>query len=346
MAKILMLYANDLFYEDLEKKAIAGTQTAFIELSKAFHKLGNDVTVLTRTIKTLDVENYRWLHLDIENLDDDYDLMIVNVSPALFGQFSNVKARKKVLWIHNTAQYLLYWERLKYLLYYRPVVVFSGKYHISTLPFFIPTGGRRVIPYGLTDSLFHDDTQKKGIGLPKVFFTSNSLRSLRWLVDIWVDKIHPQIPLAELHIFSGWETYGKWGESVKVRMKAEIDYAAGFANANVIVRNVIPKKELFDEMKQGRAMFYRGDKAETFCLAIAEAQALGLPAVVCDLGSMKERVVHGETGFVSGNDNDFVKYALKVMTDDMLWQQLHSNAKISATSLRWENTARAFIDLV
>jgi hypothetical protein len=164
-----MLYANDLFYDDLEKKAIAGTQTAFIELSKAFHNLGNDVTVLTRTIKTLDIENYRWLHLDIENSGSDYDLMIVNVSPALFGQFSHVKARKKVLWIHNTAQYLLYWDRLKYLLYYRPIIVFSGKYHLSTLPFFIPTGGRRVIPYGLTDRLLHDDVQKKGTALPKVF---------------------------------------------------------------------------------------------------------------------------------------------------------------------------------
>jgi glycosyltransferase involved in cell wall biosynthesis len=346
MAKILMLYANDLFYEDLQTKAIAGTQTAFIELSKAFHKLGNDVTVLTRTIQTINLQNYRWLHLDIENSDNDYDLMIVNVSPALLGQFSHVKARKKVLWIHNTAQYLLYWNRLKYLLYYRPVIVFSGNYHLSTLPFIIPTGGRKVISYGLTDQLFNDDVQEKEKALPKVFFTSNPLRSLRWLVDIWVEKIHPQLPLAELHIFSGWETYGKWGESVKVRMKAELDYAAGFANAKVVIRNVIPKKELFDEMKQGRAMFYRGDQAETFCLAIAEAQALGLPAVVCDFGSMKERIVHGETGFVARNDNDFVKYALKVMTDDLLWQQLNRNAKINATSLRWENAARAFIKLV
>jgi len=343
MVKILMLYANDLFYDDLEKKAIAGTQTAFIELSKAFHNLGNDVTVLTRTIKTLDIENYRWLHLDIENSGSDYDLMIVNVSPALFGQFSHVKARKKVLWIHNTAQYLLYWDRLKYLLYYRPIIVFSGKYHLSTLPFFIPTGGRRVIPYGLTDRLLHDDVQKKGTALPKVFFTSNPLRSLRWLVDIWVEKIHPQVPLAELHIFSGWETYGKWGESVKMRMKAEIDYAASFANANVMIRNVIPKNELFDEMKLGRAMFYRGDKAETFCLAIAEAQALGLPVVVCDLGSMKERVSHGETGFVASNDNEFVEYALEVLTDDVLWLRLGENARLRGLAMEWNEAASAFL---
>lgn len=346
MAKILMLYANDLFYDDLEMKPIAGTQTAFIELSRAFHKLGNDVTVLTRSIKTIDIKNYRWLDLDIKNSDNVYDLMIVNVSPALLRQFNHVKARKKVLWIHNTAQYLLYWNRLKYLLFYRPIIVFSGNYHLSTLPFYIPTGGRRVISFGLTDYLFHDNVQRKRIPFPKVFFTSNPLRSLRWLVDIWVEKIHPLVPLAELHVFSGWETYGKWGESVKARMKEEMDYVARFTHANVVIRNVLPKKELFDEMKQGRAMFYKGDKAETFCLSIAEAQALGLPAVVCDLGSMKERVIHGETGFVATNDNEFAQYALELLTDDLIWMKLGENARLRGISMQWNKAAADFLSIV
>ena len=68
---------------------------------------------------------------------------------------NKIKARKKILWIHNEAKYLLYWHRLKYLLRYRPIVVFSGKYHKSTLPFFIPTGGRKVIPFGIGDKVLN-----------------------------------------------------------------------------------------------------------------------------------------------------------------------------------------------
>jgi glycosyltransferase involved in cell wall biosynthesis len=128
-------------------------------------------------------------------------------------------------------------------------------------------------------------------------------------------------------------------------MKAELDYAAGFANARVIIRNVIPKKELFDEMKQGRAMLYRGDQAETFCLAIAEAQALGLPAVVCDFGSMKERIVHGKTGYVAQDDNEFVDYALNVLTDDELWNRLRNNALEHGKELTWSRSAKAFMEL-
>lgn len=346
MKKILMIYGNELSPDDLELKPLAGTQTAFIELSRSFSSLGHHVTVLTKTNQFFQNENYRWSNLEGANDLGEFDLMIVNVSVGLFDQLSHVSVKKRVLWIHNQAKYLLYWSRLKYLIKYRPLIVFSGKYHKSTLPFFIPTGGRRIIPYGLSsdNSLMNTD-----VNLPegkKVYFTSNPLRSLRWLVDLWVLKIHPQVPTAELHIFSDWRTYGKWGESVKNRMKSEIEYAAAFKNSNVIIRNVLPKSELFIEMSKGRAMFYRGDQAETFCLAVAEAQALGLPAVVTDLGSMKERVINERTGYVAQSDDDFIRFAVNILNEDELWLKMSKNAKEIATEYTWVNAANGFLSLI
>ncbi|MEN9964651.1 MAG: hypothetical protein RL582_1746 [Bacteroidota bacterium] len=345
MSRILMLYANDLSPSDLEKKAIAGTQTAFIELSRAFTKLGHEVVVLTRTSELVDYHSFKWMNLNESNIYEEFDLMIVNVSVGLFKQFKHVKAKKKILWIHNEAKYLFYWKRLKYLIRFRPMVVFSGEYHRSTMPFFIPTGGRKVIPFGLNTEIFCYDNNKHLIPSPRVYFTSNPLRSLRWLVDLWVSEIHPIVPHAELHIFSGWKTYGAWGEQVRSRMQAEIDYAHSKSGSNIVVREVLPKKDLFLEMQQGRAMFYRGDRSETFCLAVAEAQAMGLPAVVCDLGSMKERVVHEQTGFVAKDDNEFVDYALKVLTDDQLWNRLRTNALEHGKELTWSRSAKAFMEL-
>ena len=49
-------------------------------------------------------------------------------------------------------------------------------------------------------------------------------------------------------------------------------------------------------------MLYRGDEGETFCLAVAEAQALGVPAVVQPLGAVAERVIDGVTGTVARDD--------------------------------------------
>ena len=342
--RILMLYASDLFDSDLEEKSIAGTQTAFIELSRAFEKLGNTVNVYTDSLRVLETERRTWKQLSQVDVNIDYDLMIVNVSPYLFENFKHIKTRKKILWIHNDAKYLLYWHRLKHLLKFLPVVVFSGKYHKSTLPFFIPTGGRRIIPYGLSSVVFEIEEIKYTPIDKKVYFTSNPLRSLRWLVDIWINYIHPAEPTASLHIFSNWKTYGAWGSSVKNRMKVELDYAESFKEYNIILRDVLPKKELFQELKTGRAMFYRGDKAETFCLAVAEAQALGLPAIVCDLGSMKERVEDGVTGFVAKNDNVFIETALNILRDDNLFNSMSNSSIDKYKVINWEMAANKFLE--
>ena len=340
-----MIYGNELFDSDLEEKSIAGTQTAFIELSRAFEASGCNVTVLTQTDKELTTEFRIWRNIKKYIPIGLYDLLIINVSPYLLHEFKNVAAKKKILWIHNEAKYLLYWNRLKYILRYLPIIVFSGKYHSSTLPFFIPTGGRRVIPFGLSPAIFEVEKVSFTNKEKKVFFTSNPLRSLRWLVDIWVKHIHPAEPTASLHIFSNWKTYGAWGDSVQNRMKDELDYADSFKKYNIILRDVLPKKELFQELKTGRAMFYRGDKAETFCLAVAEAQALGLPGVVCDLGSMKERIDNGVTGVVAKNDRDFIEAALNILNDDTLFHSMSNSAIKKYRTLNWNMAAQKFLEV-
>ena len=343
--RILMLYANDLFDSDLEEKSIAGTQTAFIELSRAFEKSGNTVNVYTDALRVLETAGRTWNQLSQVDASVEYDLMIVNVSPYLFESFKHIKTKKKILWIHNEAKYLLYWNRLKYLLKYLPIVVFSGKYHKSTLPFFIPTGGRKLIEYGLSETVLQSKVVDANARNQRVYFTSNPLRSLRWIVDLWVKQIHPKVPTAELHVFAGWKTYGAWGISVKKRMQTEIDYAALFASSNVIIRDVIPKTVLFEEMKNGRAIFYRGDRAETFCLAVAEAQALGLPAVVCDLGSMKERVAHGVTGFVVNSEVDFESAAIRVLNDDVLFETMSLASSQKYAEMNWSAAATQFLNI-
>jgi glycosyltransferase involved in cell wall biosynthesis len=235
---------------------------------------------------------------------------------------------------------------LKYLIWFRPIIVFSGEYHASTLPFFIPTGKRLIIPLGLSDQVMNLERDYQLIPLPKVFFTSNPIRSLRWLVDLWVQYINPVIPEAELHIFSSWKTYGKWGESVKERMKQEMDYVSGFSKAKVIIRDVVPKNDLFNEMLNGRAIFYKGDKAETFCLAVAEAQALGLPAVVTDLGSMKERVIHGITGYVAQSEMDFIRFVKEVLTNDRIWINMSVKSREIGKFLTWQRSAESFLQII
>jgi glycosyltransferase involved in cell wall biosynthesis len=345
-----MLYDYSLSYDDNERMPLAGTQTAFIELAKAFASIGAKVTVLTSSKVVFKSDNLYWGNLDDKLEDIQYDLLIVNISPWLFEKYKHIQCRKKILWIHNESKYLLFSKRYKYLLKYWPTIVFSGKYHKSTFPWFIPCGKKVIIPYGLSSSLleiaiYNSNTtyfQNK-----KVFFTSNPLRSLRWIIDIWVTQIYHQVPDAELHIFSSWKTYGSWGDKIKDKMMKEINYANQYRDMNVFVREPLPKEELFKEMKEGRAMFYRGDKSETFCLAVAEAQALGLPAIVCNLGSMSERVIDGVTGYVvENNQTEFAKKAILLLTDDDLSLKFRKSAIQYNSVYTWLNVANNFLKLL
>lgn len=315
--------------------------SGFIQLVRAFEKLNCRVIVRTACEEEYSNERVEWKKLGAKIKEKDIDLFIVNRFPKLFSYFP--AGKNKVLWMRNEARYLFRWEHAKLMLKYWPKLAFTSNYHKNTYPFFMPGSKRLVIPHGLDTDLL------SSISIPaqrslKVAFTSNPLRSLDWLVDIWEKWIHPAVPNAELHVFSSYKTYGKWGEKVKHLMIPVLDKVEGARDSNVILREPLPKKDLLQELAHYRAMFYRGDRAETFCFAIAEAQALGLPCVVQDRGCMNERVIHGKTGFIENDDQAFANRCIEVLKDDQLFKTLSANARVESAQLSWINTAKDFIE--
>jgi glycosyltransferase involved in cell wall biosynthesis len=93
-------------------------------------------------------------------------------------------------------------------------------------------------------------------------------------------------------------------------------------------------------------MLYRGDLGETFCLALAEAQAMGVPAVVQPLGSVVERVVDGTTGTIAPTDREFAEAAVALLRDDDLWCRYHRDALASQRGLSWDEVAAKFEALI
>src|SRR5258706_369754 len=83
----------------------------------------------------------------------------------------------------------------------------------------------------------------------------------------------------------------------------------------VIMHPPVAKAALVEALKTARVQLYRGDEGETFCSAVAEAQAAGVPGVLCDIACMRERVTDGNTGFVvaDGDAASFADRALKLL---------------------------------
>lgn len=326
-----------------EEKPLGGVESSVVALMQELAARGHEAIVLNKCKAAVEYKGVSWRTIDGGDWPDGADLYIANRGDKLLGRMPS--ARRTVFWTHNPAKYLLKWRYLSKLWRLKPAIIFIGDYHATTYPGWAPSGDRVVIPYGLPDAFLGAEELDEAPP-PRAVFTSNPLRSLDWLLDIWADQIHPHVPGAELHVFAGAATYGSVGEAKSAAMDHVLARAKALEKNGVILRGPQPKATLVEELRAARVMLYRGDLNETFCLAVGEAQAMGVPAVVENLGSVSERVIDGETGFVAANDTAFADEAVRILSDNDLWRAQHLAALDKQRSWRWSDAAAAFEKLI
>ncbi|NQV48168.1 MAG: glycosyltransferase family 4 protein [Rhodospirillaceae bacterium] len=330
-----------------ETSPLGGVESSLVNLAEELAGRGHQVLVRNKCRAPLNHKGVDWAPIDTDraygNMPDTADLYIANRGDRLIDLMPG--AARTVFWIHNPARYLLKWRYLVKLWRVKPAIVFIGDYHATTYPAWAPGGMRKVIPYGIPD-MFRQAETNDDVPAPRAVFTSNPLRSLDWLLDQWADNIYPKVPGAELHIFSGAATYGAVGDAKHAAMEKVLDQARSLAGKGVVLRGPVAKDVLVEEFRQARVLLYRGDINETFCLAVGEAQAMGVPAVVENLGSVTERIVHGKTGFVCDSEIGFSTSACEILGDNDLWLNLHRTALDLQRRWGWAEAAEEFEKLI
>ena len=327
----------------MRERALGGAESAFVNLAEAFAARGHQVTVCNNCPNPGAQFGVEWRSI-ARGFPDAADLYVANRGDKLILAMRR-RARLSVFWVHNPARYLLKPRYLWKLAWQRPPIVFAGPAHAATYPAWAPGGPRVAIPLGVDDA-FLKMRPAQSPPQPRAIFTSNPLRGLAWLLELWASRVHPGLPNAELHVFSGPATYGAFGAAKQAAMQAVLERARALADRGVVLRAPVAKSALADELSRARVMLYRGDPCETFCLAVAEAQALGVPAVVQKIGAVPERVIDGKTGFVAGDDNDFALNAVRLLADDDLWLKQHRAALERQRSWGWPQAAAAFEKLI
>jgi glycosyltransferase involved in cell wall biosynthesis len=326
----------------MESRPLGGVETSVVYLVRELARRGHRVQVLNKCPRPLTHEGVEWAPIG-GGPPTSADLYIANRGDKLLALMPG--AGRTIFWIHNPARYLLKWRYLSKLWRLKPAIVFIGHVHSATYPRWAPDGGRVVIPYGIPNEVLGAESAAEPPG-PRAIFTSNPLRSLDWLLELWAARIYPRVPGAELHVFSGPATYGAVGAAKSQAMGAVLDKARSLTSSGVRLRQPLPRANLMAELRASRVMLYRGDLNETFCLALGEAQAMGVPAVVQGLGSVVERVIDGETGTIARDDDAFAEAAVRLLTDDGLWQAQHDQALIKQRQWGWAEAAAAFEGLI
>ena len=325
----------------LEAGPLGGAETAFAELAAALAGLGHQVGVRNNCEAPLEHRGVDWAPLR-SGVPEAPDLYIANRGDRLLRLAP--RAGRTVFWIHNPARYLLKWRYQWKLAMRRPVIVFSGPFHASTYPGWACADDRRIIPLGIS-AAFRGGPTRASAPAPRAVFTSNPLRSLDWLLELWSKRIRPAVPGAELHICAGAAVYRADGTSGGRRMAEVLARAEALTESGVVVRGPLAKPDLAAMLARSRVFLYGGDPGETFCYAAGESQAIGLPGVVRDVACLAERIRHGETGFVTGDDDSFVDGAVRLLADDALWLAQHRACLTHQGGLSWTQVAERFAAL-
>jgi glycosyltransferase involved in cell wall biosynthesis len=323
-----------------EAGPLGGAETAFVALAEALAARGHRVAARSQCRARLMHKGVGWAPIG-EGVPQTCDLYIGNRGHRVMGLVA--RARRRLFWLHNPARYLRKPRNLWRLAWYRPTLVVSGPYHAGTVPAWVPRGGLAIIPYGVVEDFRH--AAEREPPPPRAVFTSNPLRGLDWLLDLWEARIAPAVPEAELHIYAGPAVYGLGGEQAG-RMEAVLARADALHPKGVRRHAPVGRPKMAEVLGEARVMLYRGDPGETFCLSLAEVQAMGVPAVVQPIGSVAERVIDGRTGRIAATDDAFAEAAIALLRDDDLWQRWHQGALATQRGLSWDEVAARYEALI
>jgi glycosyltransferase involved in cell wall biosynthesis len=324
------------------RQPLGGVESATVELAEALSRRGHNVCVYNNRATDLSYNGVNWKPLK-DGMPLRADLYIANRHHELL--FRVPLAKQRALWLHNPVWEIDNWMFRSKMALLRPKVIVLGEYHRQTCPPWVQKYDVVTIPLGLSDSFLIDRPTPQQHSR-RAIFTSNPGRNLDWLLQVWSQLIHPQVPDAELHLFSGPQVYQQKPGNGLDQMKRVLAAADALVDRGIVRHDPIGRDRLIDWIASSRIMLYRGHQDETFCLALAEAQALGVPCIVQPIGSVVERVRDAVTGFIAADEHSFALHAIKLLTDDALHMRMHQAAKASQRARTWDAVALDFERLV
>lgn len=280
--------SHEPFSPKSSEEGRGGSEEMVINLARELAKT-NEVTVWNRCLD--DEGNYDGV--EYKNYDDfdveETDILVVWRSPQLYlsHKLDRVKAKKKLLWLHDTIPQL---DVLPYLFAFDKILVLSQwhrDFYIALCPpqlrdrFFI-TRNAVVLP---------DDTKVKRDPYTVVYGSLYN-RGLVELLSVW-PKVKTAVPQAKLRIFYGWQTleklmtkeeFDKFKDGLEFQMDME-----GITHLGRISHDQVTKEMLGAGVWAYPCIAFN----EVSCITAMRAQVCGAVPVVIPKAALGETVKWG-----------------------------------------------------
>jgi glycosyltransferase involved in cell wall biosynthesis len=323
----------------LETRPLGGTEASVILCARELARFGHDVTVHSNGDDDFVHEGVRWRPLSAAP-PETCDVYVAVQQVELLDFVP--RPRRRMIWVLWGANQLRHYKKIGRMWRYRPIPIMMSQSQVNDYWPVLPNRGERtLIHLPLPDDVrgrppLADAPPRRAI------FASNPQRNLKALVQIWADRILPLVPDALLDVYGvhglteGQDAWEAWAGFVLPEGMADK------VKASVRVHPSAPRRRLVEAMREARVMLYLGHKCEAFCLSLAEAQALGVPAVIAPVAALPERVIDGVTGFHHADPTAFAQAAVRLLTDDALWRRQHEAALRLQQGITVQEYARRF----
>lgn len=332
--------------ETVKRTGIGGSETMLLEQAKRLASLGHKVSVYN-SCGIFGSKIYDGVHYYQTNKfkDLECDVLIVSRRTDMLGDQFNVKARLKLLWVHDvfaiaaTNELLLKADRILAL----------SEWHKDTLVNIHSVHPKHIIVTrnGIDLERFAKKIKRNPY---KCVNSSSPDRSWPILLEVW-PRIKEQVPQAELHLYYGfknWEysaQFDKLQSDLIGRLKAQIK---AMESLGVVYHDRVNKDVLAEEFLSAGCWIHPTWFTETSCITAMEAQAAGLRMVTSSIAALNETVADRgvliDGAWTSEEYKDkFVKSVVKALNNysesDRLNLQQYSKHNFGLDSLAkdWEN---------
>ncbi|MBF0374373.1 MAG: glycosyltransferase family 4 protein [Alphaproteobacteria bacterium] len=313
---------------------LGGPEKAFASLPGALVRRGHQVTAINRCRYRLVVEGAQWLPWD-EPRPAQTDVLIAFRKPALLDAVR--QSGKRLLWVTAPPRYLDQPANRKILESFRPRLALVGRIQKTQWSNWLPAAP--VMPGIRPEYLL--DAPTVPCAPPRAVATIHPSHGLDWLIELWRSQIRPQVPQAELHVFSAILDKGAQGEEVPEAVRPVLARALAAKADGVVIRKPRNDGGMAEEYRMARVHLHPGHADDLGCFTLTESQAAGLPAVARPLGAAPERLRDGETGHIVPDEAAFANVARLLLTDDTMFWSMNQAAR-TGTRRSWDDAAADF----
>ena len=288
---------------DLNTTKVRGTESSLILLAESLVKNNIYVKVLTEIEKDVLCNGVIYCNKSVHQ-EINFDLCIAISNANLFNKIS---AKKKVVWSNSLQPFekFLRKKQLLAFLKHKPEVVTMCNYQYYKRSFLTSMYGKHMISLSVDPRFYNEKVDLEKIPKPYALNNVRSHRNLDWLIDIWTNCFNNKNGKAKLFINPNL-----------------IEYSEEMKKSNIHERNFGSRDDLINELRNTRVFAYTGHKSDIWVLTVEEAVQMCVPIVTYGIGSVEDRVIHNETGFIAKNDEEFSKYLEMLLFDDEFYNKI------------------------